>query len=57
MQAKIMMLMPIIFTAMFVNFPAGLMLYWFVNNSLSFLQQWYIMHSITKADPKKTTKK
>lgn len=48
MQAKIMMLMPIVFTFLFANFPAGLMLYWFVNNTLSFLQQWYIMHSIEK---------
>jgi YidC/Oxa1 family membrane protein insertase len=46
MQAKIMMFMPVVFTAMFINFPAGLMLYWFVNNSLSFLQQWYIMRTI-----------
>jgi YidC/Oxa1 family membrane protein insertase len=48
MQAKVMMMMPIIFTVMFANFPAGLMLYWFVNNTLSFLQQWYIMHSLEK---------
>lgn len=47
-QAKVMMLMPVIFTAMFANFPSGLMLYWFVNNTLSFLQQWYVMHSIDK---------
>jgi YidC/Oxa1 family membrane protein insertase len=47
-QAKVMMLMPIIFTFLFANFPAGLMLYWFVNNTLSFLQQWYIMHRVTK---------
>lgn len=54
MQAKIMMFMPVIFTALFANFPAGLMLYWFVNNTLSFLQQWYIMHRInTEADKKK----
>lgn len=45
-QAKVMMLMPVIFTVLFANFPAGLMLYWFVNNSLSFLQQWYIMHKL-----------
>jgi YidC/Oxa1 family membrane protein insertase len=50
MQAKVMMFMPLIFTLMFMNFPAGLMLYWFVNNSLSFLQQWFIMHSINKAE-------
>lgn len=56
MQAKIMMLMPVIFTAMFLNFPAGLMLYWFVNNTLSYLQQWYIMHSMEKAEPKKVKK-
>jgi YidC/Oxa1 family membrane protein insertase len=47
-QAKVMMLMPLIFTAMFANFPAGLMLYWFVNNTLSFLQQWHIMHRLDK---------
>lgn len=45
-QAKVMMFMPVIFTFMFINFPAGLMLYWFVNNTLSFLQQWYIMRTI-----------
>ncbi|HTM64211.1 MAG TPA: membrane protein insertase YidC [Gammaproteobacteria bacterium] len=47
-QAKVMMLMPVIFTVLFANFPAGLMLYWFVNNTLSFLQQWYVMHHIDK---------
>ncbi|VVC76928.1 Membrane protein insertase YidC [Aquicella siphonis] len=46
LQAKIMMLMPVIFTVMFANFPAGLMLYWFVNNTLSFLQQWYVMRKL-----------
>ncbi len=45
-QAKVMMFMPVIFTALFINFPAGLMLYWFVNNLLSFLQQWYIMRTV-----------
>lgn len=48
MQAKVMMMMPIIFTVMFANFPAGLMLYWFVNNTLSFMQQWYVMHHLDK---------
>lgn len=48
LQAKVMMLMPIIFTVLFANFPAGLMLYWVVNNTLSFLQQWHIMHQIEK---------
>jgi len=49
MQAKVLMLMPIIFTVMFLNFPAGLMLYWFVNNVLSFAQQWYIMRSMNQS--------
>lgn len=43
LQAKMMMLMPLVFTVLFANFPAGLMLYWFVNNTLSFMQQWYVM--------------
>lgn len=47
-QAKVMMLMPVIFTVMFANFPSGLMLYWFVNTTLSFLQQWHIMHKMDK---------
>ncbi len=51
-QAKVMMLMPVIFTVLFINFPAGLMLYWFVNNTLSFLQQWYIMRSLDKSSKK-----
>ncbi|PID75211.1 MAG: membrane protein insertase YidC [Deltaproteobacteria bacterium] len=38
-QAKIMMFLPIIFTFMFINFASGLVLYWFVNNLLSILQQ------------------
>ena len=42
MQAKIMMIMPIAFTVMFVFFPAGLVLYWVVNNILSITQQWVI---------------
>ncbi len=38
-QAKIMMFLPVIFTFMFLNFSSGLVLYWFVNNLLSILQQ------------------
>ncbi len=38
-QARIMMLLPIVFTFMFLNFASGLVLYWFVNNLLSILQQ------------------
>jgi len=42
-QAKIMLLMPVVFTFMFLNFPAGLVVYWLVNNVLSITQQWWMM--------------
>ncbi|MEE8317527.1 MAG: membrane protein insertase YidC [Candidatus Omnitrophota bacterium] len=41
-QAKMMMLLPIVFTFMFINFPSGLVLYWLVNNVLSIAQQYKI---------------
>jgi YidC/Oxa1 family membrane protein insertase len=41
-QAKMMMLMPIVFTFLFINFPSGLVLYWLVNNILSIAQQYRI---------------
>ncbi len=41
-QEKIMLIMPIMFTFFFINFPAGLVLYWFVNNLLSIAQQYWI---------------
>lgn len=41
-QAKVMMWMPIVFSIMFFFFPAGLVLYWVVNNILSIAQQWFI---------------
>lgn len=41
-QAKMMMLMPLFMTFIFINFPAGLVLYWLVNNVLSIGQQYYI---------------
>jgi YidC/Oxa1 family membrane protein insertase len=46
MQAKIMMIMPVAFTVMFVFFPAGLVLYWVVNNILSIAQQWAINRQV-----------
>lgn len=46
MQAKVMQMMPIMFTAMFLFFPAGLVLYWVVNNLLSIAQQWVITKQI-----------
>ncbi len=41
-QAKIMLMMPVVFTFMFLNFPAGLVIYWMVNNLLTILQQYLI---------------
>jgi len=46
MQAKVMMAMPIVFTFMFLWFPAGLVLYWITNNILSIAQQWQISRTI-----------
>ncbi len=40
-QAKMMMLMPIVFTFIFINFSSGLVLYWFVSNLFSIAQQYY----------------
>ena len=42
MQARIMQIMPIVFTVFFAFFPAGLVLYWLTNTALSILQQWRI---------------
>ncbi|KTD24081.1 membrane protein insertase YidC [Legionella maceachernii] len=53
MQAKVMMFLPILFTGLFWNFPAGLVLYWVVNNALSILQQWYITRKYSDDRPKK----
>lgn len=41
-QAKVMMALPVVFTVFFAFFPAGLVLYWVTNNTLSIAQQWYI---------------
>ena len=54
-QAKMMMMMPVIFTAMFWNFPAGLVLYWLTNNILTIGQQ-YIMNRIQAEDEDKEPK-
>lgn len=52
LQAKIMLWMPIIFSVMFFFFPAGLVLYWVVNNILSIAQQWQINQMFTKRPAK-----
>ncbi len=43
MQVRIMKMMPIVFTVLFLWFPAGLVLYWLINSVLSVAQQWYVM--------------
>ncbi len=52
MQARVMQMLPIVFTFMFLWFPAGLVLYWVTNNTLSMLQQYIITKEIEKADSK-----
>jgi YidC/Oxa1 family membrane protein insertase len=49
-QARVMKLMPIIFTVFFLFFPSGLVLYWVVNNLLSITQQYVITKQIENAD-------
>jgi YidC/Oxa1 family membrane protein insertase len=44
-QQRIMMLMPLVFTFMFINLPAGLVLYWLVNNVLTIAQQYWMLRS------------
>lgn len=47
-QNKMMMLMPVVFTFMFLNFASGLVLYWLVNNVLSIVQQFYTNKKIAR---------
>lgn len=51
-QAKIMKFMPIMFTFMFLWFPAGLTLYWFVNNLITIVQQYIVNKGVERADAK-----
>lgn len=48
MQQKMMKIMPVIFTVLFIFFPAGLVLYWLMNNVLSYAQQFYITKKIER---------
>ena len=57
LQAKIVRLMPIFFTVLFFFFPAGLVLYWLVNQILSLAQQWFITRSIARASNAKAAAK
>jgi YidC/Oxa1 family membrane protein insertase len=47
MQAKIFMMMPVVFTFLFLNFPSGLVIYWLVNNLLTIAQQYYIHKKVS----------
>ena len=46
-QAQIMLIMPVVFTFMFMSFPTGLVLYWTVNNLLTIGQQYLIMGKVS----------
>ncbi len=52
-QAKVMSVLPVVFTVFFAFFPSGLVLYWVVNNTLSIAQQWMITRNIENAPAKK----
>ena len=56
MQAKMMMIMQAVFAIMFLFFPAGLNLYYFVNNLLSIAQQWVITRGIEQSEAKAAAK-
>jgi YidC/Oxa1 family membrane protein insertase len=47
-QAKMMQIMPIAFSVMFIVFPSGLVLYWLVNNSIQIFQQWHMNRVLTR---------
>lgn len=52
-QARMMLMMPVIFTILFINFPSGLVLYWLTNNVLQIAQQ-YIMNRLREKEKRKT---
>jgi YidC/Oxa1 family membrane protein insertase len=47
-QAKVMQIMPIAFSVMFVFFPSGLVLYWLINNCIQIFQQWHMNRVLTR---------
>ncbi|HSY05748.1 MAG TPA: membrane protein insertase YidC [Steroidobacteraceae bacterium] len=53
-QAKVFMIMPLVMSATFAFFPAGLVLYWVTNTVLSIAQQWNINRRLGTAGPKKS---
>jgi len=50
-QQRIMLMMPVVFTVMFLNLPSGLVLYWFVNNLLGIGQQWIVNRRLGQTAP------
>jgi YidC/Oxa1 family membrane protein insertase len=56
-QAKVMLILPIVFSIMFFFFPAGLVLYWTMQNILGIAQQWYINKTFSAAPAKATAGK
>jgi YidC/Oxa1 family membrane protein insertase len=52
-QAKVMSVLPVVFTVFFAFFPSGLVLYWVVNNTLSIAQQWVITRNLEQASSSK----
>ena len=56
-QQKMMWVLPIVFTVFFLHFPSGLVLYWFVNNVVQVLQQWYVNKTFEKHKAKLTARK
>ena len=56
MQAKVMKFLPIIFTAFMLFFPAGLVLYWTVNNLFSMTQQYIINRKVEEEQKRRTVK-
>ena len=48
MQARIMQIMPVAFSVLFIFFPSGLVLYWLVNNTLQIGQQWHVNRMLEK---------
>ena len=56
-QARVMMIMPVVFTVFFVNFPAGLTLYWLVNNCVQIVQQYYVTKTFEAHQAKRKQRK
>ena len=56
-QAKVMLILPLVFSVMFFFFPAGLVLYWTMQNILGIAQQWYINKTFSAEKIKSGTKK